>query len=300
MAYTMGPHATPAEAGSGPVFLGIKNVTEQGRLDFSEVRHLSEENYTRWTRRVTPQANDIVFSYEATLHRYGLIPEGFRGCLGRRMALIRPDTRKIVPRFLHYYLLGGHWRSIVESNVIRGATVDRIPLTKFPDFEVRIPDISTQRRIVSILSVYDDLIENNGRRVRLLEQSAWLIYNEWFGHFRYPGYEHAATKNGVPDGWTSGVIRDLGEIVTGKTPSKKVASYYGTNLPFIKIPDMHGNSVVTKTDANLTTEGAGSQAAKMLHPRSILVSCIGTVGVVAFNASLAQTNQKDKSYRTTS
>ena len=100
-----GPHATPPEADSGPVFLGIKNVTANGRLDLSEIRHVSEEQYPRWTRRVTPQANDIVFSYEATLHRYALIPEGFRGCLGRRMALIRPNPEKVVPRFLHYYFL---------------------------------------------------------------------------------------------------------------------------------------------------------------------------------------------------
>ncbi len=62
-----GPHATPPEADSGPVFLGIKNVSPGGRLDFSEIRHVSEEHYQKWTSRVTPQVNDIVFSYEATL-----------------------------------------------------------------------------------------------------------------------------------------------------------------------------------------------------------------------------------------
>ena len=287
-----GPHATPPKADSGPIFLGIKNVTAQGRFDPSEIRHVSEELYPRWTRRVTPQANDIVFSYEATLHRYVLIPEGFRGCLGRRMALIRPDTEKVVPRFLHYYFLCSHWRSVVESNVIRGATVDRIPITRFPDFEVRIPDIGTQRRIASILSAYDDLIENNRQRIQLLEQAARLLYKEWFVYLRFPGHEHIKIKDGVPEGWTSGVIGDLGEIVTGKTPSKKMASYYGDDIPFIKTPDMHGNSVVTKTEENLSDEGANSQATKMLPPRSILVSCIGTVGVVALNASIAQTNQQ--------
>ena len=72
-----GPHATPKEADDGPVFLGIKNITDDGTLDLSEIRHVSEEEYPRWTRRVTPQAGDVVFTYEATLHRYALIPEGF-------------------------------------------------------------------------------------------------------------------------------------------------------------------------------------------------------------------------------
>jgi len=196
-----GPHATPPESDSGPVFLGIKNVTPEGRLDLSEIRHVSEEFFPKWTRRVTPRENDIVFSYEATLHRYALIPEGFRGCLGRRMALVRPDTQKVYPKFLHYYFLSSAWRTVVESSVINGATVDRVPLTRFPDFEVRIPVMETQKRIAEILSYYDDLIENNQRRIQLLEQAARLLYKEWFVHLRFPGHEHVKIKDGVPEGW---------------------------------------------------------------------------------------------------
>src|SRR5690606_3237678 len=98
-----GPHATPKPSEEGPVFLGTGNVTEDGHLDFTKVRHISEHDYPKWTKRVTPQRGDIVFTYEATLNRYAIIPEGFRGCLGRRMALIRPDVEKIDTRFLHYY-----------------------------------------------------------------------------------------------------------------------------------------------------------------------------------------------------
>ena len=87
-----GPHATPQEASEGAVFLGIKNFTDDGRLDLSEIRYVSENDLPRWTKRVTPQQGDVVFTYEATLHRYAIIPEGFRGCLGRRVALLRPNT----------------------------------------------------------------------------------------------------------------------------------------------------------------------------------------------------------------
>ncbi len=287
-----GPHATPPEADSGPVFLGIKNVTPGGRLDFSDIRHVSEEHYPKWTRRVTPQADDIVFSYEATLHRYALIPAGFRGCLGRRMALIRPDTEKVFPQFLHYYFLSNNWRSVVESNVISGATVDRIPLIRFPDFEVRIPGIRTQTRIAAILSTYDDLIENNRRRIQLLEQAARLLYKEWFVRLRFPGHEHVKVRDGVPEGWTNATIAHIGRIVTGKTPSKKRESYYGGDVPFIKTPDMHGNILVVEAEESLSNEGANTQTNKTLPPRSILVSCIGTVGVVSLNSSIAQTNQQ--------
>lgn len=206
-----GPHATPKESDEGPIFLGIKNVTEDGRLDFSDIRHVSEEEFPKWTRRVTPGQDDIVFSYEATLHRYALIPEGFRGCLGRRMALVRPNRGRVVPRFLHYYFLSPPWKAQIEANVITGATVDRIPLTRFPDFEVRLPRLDAQQDIADILSSYDDLIENNRRRIQLLEESAWLLYREWFVHLRYPGHEHVKVVDGVPEGWRR---MPLGEHVT--------------------------------------------------------------------------------------
>jgi type I restriction enzyme S subunit len=196
-----GPHATPKESDEGPIFLGIKNVTPEGRLDFSEIRHVSEQEFPKWTRRVMPQKDDVVFSYEATLHRYALISDGFHGCLGRRMALVRPNQDKIVPRFLHYYFMSPEWKAVIEANIISGATVDRIPIKRFPDFEMSVPALGEQKAIAFILSAYDDLIENNRRRIQLLEEAARLLYKEWFVHLRFPGHEHTKIVDGVPEGW---------------------------------------------------------------------------------------------------
>lgn len=196
-----GPHATPKESPDGPVFLGIKNITEDGRLDLSDIRHISEHEFPRWTRRVTPQAGDIVFTYEATLHRYAMIPEGFRGCLGRRVALVRPDPAKVYSQYLLYYFLSQEWKAVVEGSVITGATVDRIPIIRFPDFPVSLPEIPIQKRIASIISTYDAAIENNLRRIALLEKAARLIYDDWFVRLRFPGYEHTRIVDGVPEGW---------------------------------------------------------------------------------------------------
>src|SRR5439155_24512189 len=85
-----GPHATPKKTTSGPVFLGIWNLAS-GRLDLSEVEHLSEADYATWTRRIAPRAGDIVFSYETRLGQAALIPDGLKCCLGRRMGLLRID-----------------------------------------------------------------------------------------------------------------------------------------------------------------------------------------------------------------
>lgn len=217
-----GPHATPPEASDGPIFLGIKNVGPDGRLDFSEVKYLSEQDFPKWTRRVTPQKDDIVFSYEATLHRYALIPEGFRGCLGRRMALVRPNKAKVDPRFLHYYFLTETWRKVVEKNIINGATVDRIPITKFPDFEVKIPSLNQQIQIANVVSNYDELINNNCRRIQLLEQSARLLYKEWFVNFRFPSHEHVKIVDGVPEGWQQNTLSYLGNDIRDIVKPKQV------------------------------------------------------------------------------
>ena len=211
-----GPHATPSEVSEGPVFLGIKNITEDGRLDFSEIRHVSENEFLKWTRRVTPQPGDVALTYEATLHRYAVIPEGFHGCLGRRVALVRPNPRNADSKFLLYYFLSREWRSVVERHIITGATVDRIPLEKLPDFPVIIPKLPIQKKIASVLTAYDDLIENNRRRMALLENAARLLYEEWFVRLRFPGHEHTRIIQGLPEKWTRKPLEQVAEFRLGK------------------------------------------------------------------------------------
>jgi type I restriction enzyme, S subunit len=129
-----GPHATPPEAELGPVFLGIKNLTGSG-LDFAEVRHIAESNFAQWTRRIEPQAGDIVFSYEATLGFFALVPPGLRCCLGRRLALVRPRSGADGHYLLHQFVAAPFQR-LLERHTIQGATVNRIALKQFPAYPV--------------------------------------------------------------------------------------------------------------------------------------------------------------------
>ncbi|MHC9541689.1 MAG: restriction endonuclease subunit S [Vulcanimicrobiota bacterium] len=291
-----GPHATPKESDSGPIFLGIKNVKESGQLDFSDVRHISEDEYPRWIKRVEPKYGDIVFSYEATLNRYALIPKGFRGCLGRRMALIRPDESKACGKFLYYYFFGEEWRGVIAQNTLIGSTVDRIPITRFPDFLINVPPIPTQRKIAVILSAYDDLIENNLRRIRILEEMVQNLYREWFVKFRFPGHQHArfidSSLGRIPEGWEVKKILEFGNVITGKTPSKANPDFYGEDVPFVKTPDMHEKTFILDVGERLSIVGAQSQANKMIPAGSICVSCIGTIGVVSITTETCQTNQQ--------
>lgn len=204
-----GPHATPPSSDSGAIFLGISNITENGHLDFSQIKYISENDLPKWTKRVTPREGDIVFSYEATLNLYAMIPANYWGCLGRRMALIRPDESKAYGKFLYYYFFSDEWRATVAKHIVTGVTVDRIPLIKFPSFEVSIPPLPTQSKIVSILSAYDNLIENNQKQIRLLEEAAQRLYQEWFVKLRFPGHENVKIVDGVPEGWKKSNINEI-------------------------------------------------------------------------------------------
>lgn len=289
-----GPHATPPLSDTGAIFLGISNFNN-GRLDFSDIRYISEDDLPKWTKRVIPQKDDIVFSYEATLNLYAIIPEGFRGCLGRRMALLRVDKTKADYKFLYYYFYSDAWRATVNENIVLGATVDRIPLIKFPDFPVELPPLETQHRIADILSAYDDLIENNQKQIKLLEETAQRLYKEWFVDLRFPGHENTKIVDGVPEGWKKNCAEKFFEITIGKTPPRTEKRCFTTGengISWVSIADM-GNSgmFVLNTAENLTEDAIKQYNVKVIPKNTVLLSFKLTVGRVAIAPTDICTNE---------
>ncbi len=177
-----GPHATPTRLAAGPVFLGIKSLNK-GRIDLESSDHVSEEDFTRWTRRVTPKPGDVVFSYETKLGEAAIIPDGLRCCLGRRMGLMRPDPKKLDSRFLLYYYLGPEFQDVIRERTIRGSTVDRLALVEFPRFPLRLPPLAEQKAIAAVLGAMDDKIELNRRMNATLEAMARALFQSWFVDF---------------------------------------------------------------------------------------------------------------------
>ncbi len=293
-----GPHATPAPAEDGPIYLGIGNLREDGLLDLGSIRHISEADYALWTRRVEPRPGDVVFTYEASLHRYAIIPEGFRGCLGRRTALIRPDPQVVNTRFLLYSFLSPEWRHRVQQRVNIGSTVDRIPLVDFPNFPITLPDLATQRRIASILSAYDDLIENNTRRIQILEEMAQAIYREWFVEFRFPGHEGVRMVDSalgpIPDGWRVTAIGEVVRTLGGGTPSKQVPAYWEAGTFTWYTPTdltRSGSMFIEQSGTRITPLGLSRSSATAFPARSVMMTSRATIGVVSITTVEAATNQ---------
>jgi len=197
------------------------------------------------------------------------------------------------PKF-SYYLM----QCFDFSDFNGGGAVPTLNRNVLKSLKVDVPPLQTQQKIAKILSNYDDLIENNLKRIKLLEESARLTYEEWFLRFRIDGKKlEIDSDTGLPFGWECKLMKDFGEVVTGKTPSTDNESYYGGDIPFVKTPSMHGNTYTLETADYLTNLGANSQQNKFLSKNSLMVSCIGTAGVYSLVAGNCQTNQQINSIR---
>lgn len=191
------------------------------------------------------------------------------------------------PRFVYYFLIFFGTKSSGG-----GSAVPTLNRNNLNILDVSIPDLHIQKRISNILSTYDDLIENNQKQIKLLEEAAQRLYKEWFVDLRFPGYQNTPITDGVPQGWSIRKLETFGDIVTGKTPSTANDSYYNGSVPFVKIPDMHDTIYPLITESTLSEEGANTQKNKFIPKNSIMVSCIATVGLVNIAVEECQTNQQ--------
>lgn len=206
--------------------------------------------------------------------------------------VFRAKQNKADARFI-YYLTSSDAVVLPAINSMTGASGrQRADKRYIQRLKLNLPDLLTQKRIADILSAYDNLIEINNRRIELLEQAAQELYKEWFVRFRFPGYENVKVENGAPEGWTIKRLVDYGRVETGKTPSTEFGENYGGEIMFVKTPDMHGNMFVVHTEDKLSEIGHKMQPKKLIPANSIMVSCIGTAGVVSINPEPVHTNQQ--------
>lgn len=202
-------------------------------------------------------------------------------------ALFVKDFKGNNPRFI-YYLLSQTDFSYLNT----GAAQPSLNRNILHSLKILAPEPQEQQKIAAILTAYDDLIENNRQRIALLEKMAEEIYREWFVRLRFPGHEHTPVHKGVPEGWELRRLDSFGKVVTGKTPPTSNPRNYGGTIPFVKTPDMHGNTFVYETEETLTEDGLNSQPAQILPANALCVSCIGTGGVVSITTSRCSTNQQ--------
>ena len=232
-------HKTATFQDNGYPMIRTPNIGK-GRLLLDGVYRVSEDAYQVWTQRAVPEPGDLILAREAPAGNVAVVKEGERVCLGQRTVHLRPNLKKVDPDYLCYLLLSPHYQGKLLAGET-GATAKHVNMKDIRrlSFE-RLPHIEVQSRIGGILSAYDDLIENNRRRMDLLEESARLLYQEWFVRLRFPGHEHVRITKGMPEGWERKSTTEVIDI----NPRTKLSDT--DEHTWVEMGDLSANSMVVQ------------------------------------------------------
>lgn len=209
-----GDHQPPPKAESGIPFVTISNITNTNKFDFTDTMFVSQEYYDNLDDKRRAHAGDILYSVVGSFGIPVFVNEEQKFVFQRHIAILRPDPQKIVSEFLYYTMLSRDFYMKADA-VALGAAQRTVSLTALRCMEIEVPSYEVQRRIVNILKPYDDLIENNQRQIRLLEEAAQRLYKEWFVDLRFPGYEDCKVVDGVPEGWKRDDIDTIVSLLNG-------------------------------------------------------------------------------------
>ena len=284
------PHSTAPDEGEGYPLIRTPNVGK-GRLDLNGVHRVSESVYKQRIQRGAPRANDLIFAREAPAGNVALVQENQTVCLGQRTVLIRPNVQKVNPQYLVYYLLSPkpQYELLGTAN---GATVAHVNLPAIRNLKIELPEKSVQDKIGTILVTYDDLIENNQKQIKLLEEAAQRLYKEWFVDLRVPGHENTKIVDGVPEGWQYEKLGDLVKTTSGGTPSRRKSEYYvNGNIRWIKTKELN-DRFIFETEEHITEDAVKNSSAKVLPEGALIVAMYGaTIGKIGITAAEMACNQ---------
>lgn len=195
------------------------------------------------------------------------------------------------PMFYYYY-----FRSPLSpiKTIVSQCAQAGIRGSDLQELNVIFPPKEKQDKIANILSKYDNLIENNQKQIKLLEEAAQRLYKEWFVDLRFPGHEDVAIVDGVPEGWTEKIMADVCDSIGGGTPSTKIEGYYRNgNIKWVTPTDITRNNslILLDTDKKITEDGLNNSSAKMLPPYTILMTSRASVGYFGLCEYEVCTNQ---------
>ncbi len=193
-------------------------------------------------------------------------------------------------RYLFYwFLLAGKTGEL--NQYFTGATIKHMPGQKLKEVVIDKPPLEIQHRIADILSAYDDLIENNQRQIKLLEEAAQRLYKEWFVDLRFPGHENTKIVDGVPEGWNICPFSSKVDIMSGGTPKTSIPDYYNGRIPFYTPKDSDGAFFAYKTQINITEGGLKNCNSRLYPPKTVIITARGTVGKTTILAVPMAMNQ---------
>lgn len=288
---------------SGYYFLSVKDITKDGKLNYSEAREITEDDFIDTQRRTQLETGDVLLSNSGTIGRLAIAKDNEKTkhtTFQKSVAIIKPNKSLLDSSFLYYYLLANTKRIIDAAG---GTTQKNLLLKDLRSFKIAVPTLNIQKAVISPLLIFDSKIELLQKMNTTLEEICEEIFKHWFVYFEFPNnggypynssggkmiYNETSTQK-IPNEFKIGKLADLGKIVTGKTPPTVNAEYYDGNHMFLKIPDMT-QTYPLKTFTTLSDSGLEKVKNFMLPENSLSISCIGTLGLVTINKMPLVTNQ---------
>ena len=271
-------------AKSGIIALSAMNVKQGQLVKLEKAKFVSNELYQKWMKSEVMKG-DILMTSEAPLGETYFIAKKRKICLSQRLFCIRANPNIIQPRFLFYLFNSPLVRKQIDLRAT-GTTVLGIRQPDLREVPIVIPPLPTQHKIAAVLSAYDDLIENNTRRIEILEEMAQAIYREWFVEFRFPGHEGVEMVESelglIPQGWEVKSLGDVTSVITkGTTPTTLGQQFTSEGINFIKVQsiDEQGDILDDKL-AKIDDETHKLLKRSQLQENDILFSIAGAIGRV--------------------
>lgn len=227
------------------LFLNTGNVTKAG-FSFDSNQFISKEKCDL-LRKGKLQRHDIVYTTRGTVGNAAYYSDSIpyeHVRINSGMVIIRPKEAIVCTEFLYQILKSDYYRPFFRKHCT-GSAQPQLPIKNFSTIELDLPDLPVQCRIAGILSTYDDLIENNQKQIKLLEEAAQRLYKEWFVALRFPGHETTPIVDGVPERWKEQSLYQIADVVMGQSPKSEYYNQVGEGLPFHQGVGSYGNRFVS-------------------------------------------------------
>jgi type I restriction enzyme, S subunit len=286
--------------GVGIKVVGVSDFQDYTKPRYAELEQINPDGIV--TERNILHDGDIVF----------VRSNGNRELIGRSLFIEQPPeevthsafsirlrftSREVHPKFYAYCFRTPLIRQGLTAQG-GGTNINNLNQDILNALEVPLPPLPVQRRIADILSAYDDLMENNQRRIRILEQMTRDIFRQWFVHFRFPGHEEiplvASPIGNIPQGWELKTVADSFEISGGGTPSRKEPAYWESGtIQWFSPSDLTGAGTMFMDDSSdhITELGLAESSARLFPAHSVMLTSRATIGAIAINTHEACTNQ---------
>ena len=271
----------------GVPFYRGREVTEKykGNLDVSTELFITEEKFAEIERKFgAPKLGDLLLTSVGTLGSVYVVKPGDRFYFKDGNLTWFRNFKGLDSQFLFYWIGSPQGKAELQKCTI-GSSQSAFTIVLLKGIEIALPPMPVQQRIATILSAYDELIENSLRRIKILEAMARGLYREWFVHFRFPGHENhlrvASALGEIPRGWEVVAFTDLADVLSGGTPKTDMPEYWNGDIPFFTPKDAPSCFYVEDAERHVTELGLSKCASALYETDTVFITARGTVGKVA-------------------